>query len=97
MDNYRILANPSLLADEKNINDINTKISFHDKLKEFISHEYSELYIPEDTFDKINNSIKYHINDLVINQIVNESLNSIIEQVVINHKDKKFDFFLPFD
>lgn len=96
MDNYRILANPSLLADEKNEN-INTKISFHDKLKEVISHEYSELYIPEDTYDKINNSIKYHINDLVINQIVNESLNSIIEQVVINHKDKKFDFFLPFD
>lgn len=97
MDNYRILANPSLLADEKNENNMNIKISFCDKLKGIISHEYSEIYIPEETYDKINSSIKYHINDLVINQIVNESLNSIIEQVVINHKDKKFDFFLPFD
>jgi hypothetical protein len=97
MDNYRILANPSLLADEKNENNMNIKISFCDKLKGLISHEYSELYIPEETYDKINSSIKYHINDLVINQIVNESINCIIEQVVINHKDKKFDFFLPFD
>jgi hypothetical protein len=94
MDNYRILANPSLLADEKIVN---TKISFNDKLKELISHEYSELYIPQETYDKINSSIKFHINNLAINQIVNESLNIIIEQVIINHKDKKFDFFIPFD
>jgi len=94
MDNYRILANPSLLADEIIVN---TKISFNDKLKELISHEYSELYIPQETYDKINSSIKFHINNLAINQIVNESLNIIIEQVIINHKDKKFDFFIPFD
>lgn len=94
MDNYRILANPSLLADEKIVS---TKISFNDKLKELISHEYSELYIPQETYDLINSSIKFHINNLAINQIVNESLNIIIEQVIINHKDKKFDFFIPFD
>lgn len=94
MDNYRILANPSLLADEKIVN---TKISFNDKLKELISHEYSELYIPQETYDLINSSIKFHINNLAINQIVNETLNIIIEQVIINHKDKKFDFFIPFD
>jgi len=34
---------------------------------------------------------------LVINQIVNESINSIIERVISEYKDKKFDFFLPFD
>jgi len=94
MDNYRILANPSLLADEKIVN---TKISFNDKLKELISHKYSELYIPQETYDKINSSIKFHINNLAINQIVNETLNIIIERVIINHKDKKFDFFIPFD
>lgn len=97
MDNLRILANPSLLADEKNENNMNTKISFRDKLKEIISHEYSEIYIPEETYDKINSSIKYHINDLVINQIVNESINCIIERVILEYKDKKFDFFIPFD
>lgn len=97
MENLRILANPSLLADEKNINDINIKISFRDKLKGIISHEYSEIYIPEETYDKINSSIKYHINDLVINQIVNESINCIIERVILEYKDKKFDFFIPFD
>ena len=96
MDNLRILANPSLLADEK-IENINTKISFRDKLKEIISHEYSELYIPEDTYIKINGSIQFHINDLVVNQIANETINGIIEQIIEEHKDKKFDFFIPFD
>lgn len=94
MDNYRILANPCLLADEKIVN---IKVSFQDKLKEIISHEYSELYIPENTYIKINDSIRFHINDLVVNQIVNETINTIIEQVIEEHKDKKFDFFLPFD
>ena len=97
MDNYRILANPSLLADEKNENTYNTKTSFNDKLKDVISHEYNEIYIPQETYIKINTSIKYHINDLVINQIVNESINSNIERVISEYKDKKFDFFLPFD
>lgn len=97
MDNYRILANPSLLADEKNESMCDTKISFCDKLKGVISHEYNEIYIPQETYDKINTSIKYHINDLVINQIVNESINSIIEKVILEYKDKKFDFFIPFD
>jgi len=97
MENLRILANPSLLADEKNEMDMNIKISFRDKLKEIISHEYSEIYIPEETYDKINSSIKYHINDLVINQIINESINCIIERVILEYKDKKFDFFIPFD
>ena len=94
MDNYRILANPCLLADEKIVN---IKVSFQDKLKEIISHEYSELYIPENTYIKINDSIRFHINDLVVNQIVNETINTIIEQVIEEHKDKKFDFFIPFD
>lgn len=97
MDNLRILANPSLLADEKNENIANIKISFRDKLKEIISHEYREIYIPEETYDKIDSSIKYHINDLIINQIVNESINCIIERVILEYKDKKFDFFIPFD
>ena len=97
MDNLRILANPSLLADEKNENNVNTKISFRDKLKEIISHEYSELYIPEDTYKKINGSIQFHINDLVVNQIANETINGIIEQIIEEHKDKKFDFLIPFD
>jgi hypothetical protein len=97
MENLRILANPSLLADEKSEMNVNIKISFRDKLKEIISHEYNEIYIPEETYNKINSSIKYHINDLVINQIVNESINCIIERVILEYKDKKFDFFIPFD
>lgn len=94
MENYRMLANPSLLANEKIVN---IKISFQDKLKEIISHEYNELYIPEDTYDKINQSIKKHIDDLVLEQIVNETLNIMIEKVVLEYKDTKFDFFIPFD
>ena len=94
MDNYRILANPSLLANEKIVN---TKVSFRDKLKEIISHEYSELYIPEDTYDKINQSIQNHIDDLVLEQIVNEILNIIIEKVILECSDTKFDFCIPFD
>lgn len=94
MENYRILANPSLLANEKIVN---IKISFQDKLKEIISHEYNELYIPENTYDKINQSIKKHIDDLVLEQIVNETLNIMIEKVVLEYKDTKFDFFIPFD
>ena len=94
MDNYRILANPNLLADEKIVN---IKISFRDKLKELISHEYNELYIPEDIYEKINSSITFHIDNLVVDQIVNESLNIIIDQVIEECKDKKFDFCIPFD
>tara|TARA_B110000046_G_scaffold98564_1_gene106193 strand:- start:206 stop:490 length:285 start_codon:yes stop_codon:yes gene_type:complete len=94
MDNYRILANPNLLADEKIVN---IKISFRDKLKELISHEYNELYIPEDIYEKINSSITFHIDNLVVDQIVNESLNIIIDQVIEGCKDKKFDFCIPFD
>ena len=56
---------------------------WQDKLKEIISHEYSELYIPEDTYDKINQSIQNHIDDLVLEQIVNEILNIIIEKVIL--------------
>lgn len=94
MDNYRILANPCLLADEKIIN---TKVSFNDKLKELISHEYSEIYIPQNTYDKINHSIQKHIDDLILNQTINEILNAIIEKAISECKDKKFDFCLPFD
>lgn len=94
MDNYRILANPCLLADEKVVN---IKVSFNDKLKDLISHEYCELYIPDNTYDKINQSIKTHINELVIDQTINDILNTIIETVISDHEDKKFDFCLPFD
>lgn len=94
MDNYRILANPSLLADEKIVN---TKVSFQDKLKDLISHEYSEIYIPQNTYDKINDSIKYHLDDLVKDQMINELINNMIERVISEHKDQKFDFCLPFD
>jgi len=94
MDNYRILANPCLLANEKIVN---KTVSFRDKLKELISHEYNSLYIPEDTYDKINQSIKNHIDDLVLEQIVNETLNITIEKVILECSDKKFDFCIPFD
>jgi len=94
MDNYRILANPCLLADEKMIN---TTVSFNDKLKDLISHEYSEIYIPQNTYDKINDSIKSHLDDLVTDQMINELINNIIERVISENKDKKFDFCLPFD
>tara|TARA_Y100000389_G_C17338144_1_gene451789 strand:+ start:271 stop:555 length:285 start_codon:yes stop_codon:yes gene_type:complete len=94
MENYRILANPCLLADEKRID---VKTSFRDKLKEIISHEYNEIYIPQIVYDKIENSIKNNINDLVIDQIINETLNTVIESIVNDCKDKKFDFFIPFD
>lgn len=94
MDNYRILANPSLLADEKIVN---TKVSFQDKLKDLISHEYSKIYIPQNTYDKIIVSIKSHLDDLVTDQIINELINNMIEKVISEYKDKKFDFCLPFD
>lgn len=94
MDNYRILANPSLLADEKIVN---TKVSFQDKLKDLISHEYSEIYIPQNTYDKIIISIKSHLDDLVTDQMINELINNMIEKVISEYKDKKFDFCLPFD
>lgn len=94
MDNYRILANPCLLADEKVVN---KQVSFNDKLKELISHEYNEIYIPQETYNKINQSIQNHIDDLITDQIINETLNIIIEKVISEYKDKKFDFCLPFD
>lgn len=94
MENYRMLANPCLLADEKIVN---IKISFKDKLKELVSHEYNEIYIPQETYNKINHSIQNHIDDLITDQIINETLNIIIEKVILENKDKKFDFCLPFD
>lgn len=94
METYRIIANPCLLANEKSLD---IKISFREKLKEIISHEYNEIYIPRSVYDKIENSIQNHINDLVINQTINEILNTVIESIVNDYKDKKFDFFIPFD
>lgn len=94
MENYRILANPCLLADETKIN---VKISFKDKLKEIVSHEYNKVYIPQNIYDKMEKSIQNHINDLVIEQIINETINCIIESIINDYKEKKFDFCLPFE
>ena len=94
MENYRILANPCLLADETKIN---VKISFKDKLKEIVSREYNKVYIPQNIYEKMEKSIQNHINDLLIEQTINETINCIIESIINDSERKKFDFLIPFE
>jgi hypothetical protein len=92
-DSLRLIANPNLLANEKKRQKV-VRDTFHDKLGTLLKGEYSDIYLSDQTIEKIRKVIKNEINNLMIDRIVNECLESCIEEVI---NQNKFDFCLPFD
>ena len=91
-DSLRLIANPNLLANEKRQKVV--RDTFHDKLGTLLKGEYSDIYLSDQTIEKIRKVIKNEINNLMVDRIVNECLESCIEEV---KNQNKFDFCLPFD
>ena len=91
-DSLRLIANPNLLANEKRQKVV--RDTFHDKLGTLLKGEYSDIYLSDQTIEKIRKVIKNEINNLMVDRIVNECLESCIEEVI---NQNKFDFCLPFD
>ena len=92
-ETLRLIANPTLLANEKKRQKV-VRDTFHDKLGNLLKSEYSDVYLSDQTVEKIRGVIKNEINNLMIDRLVNECLESCIEEVI---NLNKFDFCLPFD
>ena len=95
MEDLRLIANPLLLASDRRsrtttiVND-----SFKEKLHKLLSYEYSDIYLSENTINKIHDNITYEINELMINRIINDCIESCIDEVI---NKNKFDFCIPFE
>lgn len=95
MNDLRMIANPQLLASEKiTINKNTNEYSFPEKLKDILDIEFCGIYISKETVTKIETNIREEINNIMIERIVQDCLDTCIENVI---KEKKFDFSLPFD
>ena len=97
MDDARLLANPYLLASEKiNVNKDNKyiEIPIHQKLKLFLNDCYKNIYLSDTKIKEIQIIINNQINQILIDNIISECLDSCIEEVI---EDNKFDFCIPFD
>ena len=94
MEEVRLIANPQLLANEKQTNILKLKdINFIDKLQNLLREHYT-IYLSEKSVEKIIHKINIEIDEIKIDRIINECLESCIEKVI---EDNKFDFCLPFD
>jgi len=91
-ETLRLIANPILLANEKR--QVISKNSFHDKLADLLKDQYSDIYLSDQTIEKIRSMIKDEINNLMIDRIVSECLETCIAEII---NQNKFDFCLPFD
>ena len=92
MEDARLIANPYLLSNNKNIPE--KDISFFNELKGLLKKEYSDIYLSDKIINNIKDKIDNEIYSLRINQIITECLDSCIHQVI---EENKFDFCLPFD
>tara|TARA_Y100001970_G_scaffold251795_1_gene324988 strand:- start:255 stop:536 length:282 start_codon:yes stop_codon:yes gene_type:complete len=93
MEEVRLIANPYLLANDKQKNNSNKNINFLEKFR-ILLREYYDIYLSEKSVEDIKIKIDYEINDILIHRIINECLDSCIEKVI---EENKFDFCLPFD
>jgi|TARA_B110000881_G_C18169314_1_gene314585 hypothetical protein len=92
----RLIANPIHLKNEKIKKETKKNKNNTDrKLQEFLNEKYLKVYLSELNFKEIITSIDTYINDILIQRIVNESINNIIDDIIEN--STKFDFCLPFD
>ena len=96
MEQLRLIANPYLLANDKQVTQKNTIIatSFQDKLHQLIISEYNDIYISESFTIKICDYIHSEINEMMIDRIVQDCIDKCIQDVI--HRNK-FDFLIPFD
>ena len=92
MEEVRLIANPQLLANDKQ-KKISKDIDFIDKLLNLLREHYN-IYLSEKSLEKIINKIDIEINEIKIDRIINECLEFCIEKVI---EENKFDFCLPFD
>ena len=92
MEDARLIANPYLLANNKNVPEEN--ISFFNELKGLLKKEYSDIYLSDKIINNIKDKIDNEIYSLRINQIITECLDSCISRII---EENKFDFCLPFD
>ena len=94
MEEVRLIANPQLLANDKQKKNLKFKdINFIDKLQNLLRDHYT-IYLSEKSVEKIIHKIDNEINNILIDRIINECLESCIEKVI---EENKFDFCLPFD
>jgi len=93
MEDLRLIANPLLLASDSRSRTIVNE-SFKEKLHKLLSYEYSDIYLSDKTIDKIDDYIISEINELMINRIINDCIESCIDEVI---NKNKFDFCIPFE
>ena len=94
LSELRLIANPIHLVPEK-IQKKEEKINTNIKLNEFLYKKYPKVYLSDINFKEITKVIDTYINDLLIQRIVNETINVMIDDIIEN--SDKFDFCLPFD
>ena len=94
LSELRLIANPIHLVPEK-IQKKEEKINTNIKLNEFLYKKYPKVYLSDINFKEIYKVIDTYINDLLIQRIVNETINTMIDDIIEN--SDKFDFCLPFD
>ena len=92
MEELRLIANPQLLSNNKQIK-ITKDIDFIDKLQNLLRDHYN-IYLSEKSIEKIQIKIDNEINEIKIERIINECLENLIKKVI---EENKFDFCLPFD
>ena len=92
MEEVRLIANPQLLANEKQTK-ISKDINFIDKLQNLLREHYT-IYLSEKSVEKIIHKINIEIDEIKIDRIINECLETCIGKVI---EENKFDFCLPFD
>lgn len=92
----RLIANPIHLKNEKIQKEVKMNQNNTDsKLNDFLNEKYPKVYLSELNFEEITKSIDTYINELLIQRVVNETINAIVDDVIEN--SDKFDFCLPFD
>lgn len=92
MEDFRLIANPQLLANNKR--SIKTSITYFDKLKGLLTEEYHDIYLSDKIIHSIINHINKEINNIMIDRIIEECLDACIEEVI---NLNKFDFCIPFE
>ena len=91
----RLIANPIHLVPEKIQGNETKRTNTDIKLNEFLNDKYPDVYLSEVNIKCISKLIHDYIDDLLIQRIVNETITTIIDNII--ETSDKFDFCLPFD
>ena len=95
INELRLIANPNHLRNEKIQDKEKKTIDMNPKLSDYLHKKYTNVYLSELNFKEIVKLIDTYINNLLIRRIVNETITTIIDDIIEN--SDKFDFCLPFD